>query len=44
MGKGEGMRRTERRSNLIIRSDWVEVPGVEVIQLPNKKVDVVRGD
>ena len=44
MGKGESTRRTERRGNLVVGSDRAEVPGMEVVQLPNEKIDIVRGD
>ena len=44
MRKGKSTRGVERRSDLIVGSDWAEVSGMEVVQLPNKKVDVVRGD
>ena len=36
------MRRMKGRGHLIIRGDWSKVSGVEIIQLPNKKVDIVR--
>ena len=44
MGKSESARRTERGGNLIVRSDRVEVSGMEVVELPNKEIDVVRGE
>ena len=44
MRESKSARGTKRRGDLIIGSDWVDIPGVEIIQLPNKKVDVVRGD
>ena len=31
-------------SDLIEGGDGTEVPSMEIVQLPNKKVDVVRGD
>ena len=44
MGKGEGARRAKGRGHPIIRGDRSEVSGVEVVQLANKKVNVVRGE
>ena len=44
MGKGEGTRRAEGRGHPIVRGDGSEVLVVEVVQLTNKKVDVVRGE
>ena len=44
MRESESTRRTEGGGNLIVRSDWVEVPGMEVVKLSNKEVDVVRGE
>ena len=44
MRKGESARRTEGGSNLIVRSDRVEVPSIEVVELPDKEIDVVRGE
>ena len=44
MGKGESMRRAKGRGDLIVGGDWAKVPGVKVIELPNKKVEVVRGE
>ena len=44
MGKGESARGTERRGDLIVGSDRAKVPGVEVVELPNEKIDVVRGE
>ena len=43
MGKSESSRGTERRGDLIVGGDWTEVPSVEVVQLSNKKVNVIRG-
>ena len=44
MGESESTRGTKGRSDLVVGGDRAEVPGMEVIQLPNKKVDIVRGD
>ena len=44
MRKSEGARRTKGGGNLIVGSDRAEVPGVEVVELPNKEIDVVRGE
>ena len=44
MGKGEGARRAKRRGHPIVRGDRSKVSVVEVVQLTNKKVDVVRGE
>ena len=44
MGKNESMRRTKRRGYPIVRGDRSEVSSVEIVQLPNEKVDVVRGE
>ena len=44
MREGESARRAEGRSHPIVWGDGSEVSGVEVIQLANKKVDVVRGE
>ena len=44
MGEGEGARRAKGRSHPIVWGDGSEVSGVEVVQLANKKVDVVRGE
>ena len=43
MGEGESSRRVERRGNLVVRGDGTEVLSVEVIQLANEEVNVVRG-
>ena len=42
MGKGESTRGTKGRSHPIVWGDGSEVSSVEVVQLANKKVDVVR--
>ena len=42
--KSEGTRRAKRRSHPIVRGDGYKVSSVEVVQLPNKKVKVVRGE
>ena len=34
----------ERGSDLIVGSDWVEASGMEVVQLPNEEINVVRGN
>ena len=44
MGKSEGARRAKGRSHPIVWGDGSEVSGVEVVQLANKKVNVVRGE
>ena len=44
MREGESARRAERRSNLIVRGDRAKVAGVEVVELPNEEIDVVRGE
>ena len=41
---GESVRRVKGGGDLIIGSDGAKEPGVEIVQLPNEKVDVVRGD
>ena len=38
------MRGTKGRSDLVVGGDRTEVPGVEIIKLPNKEVDIVRGE
>ena len=44
MREGESTRRAEGGSHPIVWGDGSEVSGVEVVQLANKKVDVVRGE
>ena len=44
MRKGESARRAKGRGHSIVWGDGSEVSGVEVVQLANKKVDVVRGE
>ena len=44
MGKGEGARRAKGRGHSVVRGDGSKALGVEVVQLANKKVDVVRGE
>ena len=44
MRESEGARRTKGGGNLIVGSDRAEVPGMEVVELPNKEIDVVRGE
>ena len=41
MGKSERTRWAERRGDLVVWSDGTKVVGVEVVQLPNKEVNVV---
>ena len=42
MGKGESTRRAKRGSYLIVGSNGSEVAGMEIVQLTNEKVNVVR--
>ena len=42
MGKGKSTRRVKRRGDLVVRGDGPKVVSVEVVELPNEKVDVVR--
>ena len=42
MGKGESVRRAKGRGHPIVWGDGSEVSDVEVVQLANKKVDIVR--
>ena len=42
MREGESVRRVERRGNSIVRGDGPKVASVEVIELTNEKVNVVR--
>ena len=44
MGKGKGSRRSKRGGDLVVGSDGAKELSMEIVQLPNKKVDVVRGD
>ena len=44
MGKGESTRRTKGGGHPIVWGDGSKVPGMEVVQLANEKVDVVRGE
>ena len=44
MRKSKGTRRAKGGSDLIVGGDGTEIPGVEIVQLPNKEVDVVRGE
>ena len=44
MRKRESMRGTKGRGDLVIGVDRTEVLGMEIVQLPNKKADVVRGE
>ena len=43
VGKSEGTRRAKRGGHPIVRGDGSKVPGVEVVQLTNKKVNFIRG-
>ena len=43
MRKGESARRTKGRGHPIVWGDGSEVSGMEVVQLTNEKIDVVRG-
>ena len=42
MREGESTRRAKRRGDSIVRGDGPKVASVEVVELPNEKVDVVR--
>ena len=44
MGKGESTSRAKGGSNLVVGGNGAKVAGVEVVQLPNKEVNVVRGE
>ena len=44
MGKSESTRETERGGNLVVGGDGTIEPGVEIVQLPNAKIDVVKED
>ena len=44
MGESERVWGTKRGSNLVIGRNGTKVMDVEIIQLPNKKVDVVWGN
>ena len=44
MGKRESSRRTKGRGHSVVWSDGPEVAGMEIVELTNKKVDVVRGE
>ena len=44
MGKSEGTRRAKRGGDSVVGSDGAEVPCMEIVQLPNEEVDVVRGE
>ena len=43
MREGESARRTKGRGHPIVWGDGSEVSGMEVVQLANEKIDVVRG-
>ena len=42
--ESEGTRRTKGGSDLIVGGDGTEIPSMEIVQLPNKEIDVVRGE
>ena len=42
MGKGESTRRAQGRSDSIVRSNGPKVPSMEVVELTNEKVNIVR--
>ena len=42
--EGKSTRRAKGRSDLIVGDDGAEVLSMEVVQLPNEKVNVVRGE
>ena len=42
MGKGEGKRRAKGRGDSVVRGDGPEVASVEIVELTNEKVNVVR--
>ena len=42
MGKGEGTRRAKGRGDSVVRSDGPEVTSMEIVELTNEKVNVVR--
>ena len=44
MRESEGTRRAKGGSDLVVGSDGAEVPRMEIVQLPNEEVDVVRGE
>ena len=42
MGEGESTRRAKGGGDSIVRGDGPKVASVEVVELSNKKIDVVR--
>ena len=44
MGKSESARRTKGRGDSIVRGDGPKIASVEVVELANEKVNVVRGE
>ena len=42
MREGESARRTEGRSDPVVRGDGSEVTIMEIVELTNKKVNVIR--
>ena len=42
MRKSESTWRVKGGSDLVVGGDWAEVPCVEVVDLPNEMIDVVR--
>ena len=42
MRKSESTWRAKGGSDLVVGGDWAEVPCVEVVDLPNEMIDVVR--
>ena len=42
MGKGESTRRAKGGGDLIVRSDGPKVVSMEVVELTNEKVNIVR--
>ena len=44
MGERESARRAKRRGHSVVWSDRPEVTGVEIVELANEKIDIVRGE
>ena len=44
MRESESTRRAKRGSDSVVRGDGPKVASMEVVQLANKKIDVVRGE
>ena len=42
MGKGEGTRRAKGRGDSVVRGDGPKVVSMEVVELTNEKVNIVR--